>query len=58
MVSKDSTQDATDPSITLNDTPVTNQQLDEAKAALATDERIVEVTGQPGKFRKVKRLFG
>ncbi len=41
---------------TLNKVPVTPEQLQEAQDTLAKNERIVEVNGKPGDFRKLKRM--
>jgi hypothetical protein len=45
-----------DPKPTLNGQPVSLEQLQEAKEKLQKNERIVEVNGKPGDFRKLKRM--
>jgi len=44
------------PQPTLNGQPVSPEQLQEAQDTLAKNERIVEVNGKPGDFRKLKRM--
>jgi hypothetical protein len=43
---------------TLNGSPVTQDQIREEKEKLSNNERIVEVTSNPGEFRKIKRMQG
>lgn len=43
-----------DEEVTLNDNPITKEQLEETKNNLPNNERIVEV--EDGKFRKLTRM--
>lgn len=45
-----------DPQPTLNGTAISPSQLQEEKDKLKNNERIVEVTGKPGDFRKLTRM--
>ena len=49
--------DTAENTTTLNKQPVSQEQLEEAQKNLPKNERIVEVEGKPGDFRKIHRMY-